>query len=210
MASSCAHGENGDPNPIMRAPPTSSNPDYFPKDSSPTSITLKVRASTHEYSGDTNMQPARGDLGKPRVSQKFIPEQSEATQGVCINDDLSLLCLVPTHIIASCSWESSIHAPFWLGWYKNTCSLWGAGLYTQVLAVWAHRVIPPPPWLGLCLLNGSPFHCHVPVMRLPHTPRFLTDLKQHWIICVRVSVLDIMCSGWPLCFSLPCQHQLHS
>lgn len=81
------------------------------------------------------MQPITEDLGKPSLYQKLIPEQSEVTGGVCIGDGPPLLYLASAHIVASCSWESSIHSPFWLGWSKNTCSLAGAGPHTQVRAV---------------------------------------------------------------------------
>lgn len=66
-----------------------------------------------------------------------------------------LLHLTPAHTVASCSWESGIYSPCWRSWSKNTCSLAGARPCTQVWAVWTHRVIPPPPGLRLCLLNGS-------------------------------------------------------
>lgn len=56
-------------NPIMKAPRTSSNPDYFPKAPPPTTTTLRVRAST----------PVTEGLGQPGLYQ-IIPEQSEVTE----------------------------------------------------------------------------------------------------------------------------------
>lgn len=145
-----------------------------------------------DLEGDINIQSVTEDLGKPGGYQKLISEWSKATGGICLGSDLSLSCHAPALFIASCSWESSIHALFRLSWSKN-------------FHMFTHRCWDLHTGMGHLDIQGDSPTSHQATMPVSVSGGFKTMLGY---LCEGFHVR--YASGWPLCLSIPCYNSYAS